>query len=111
MNDLEDSHSFAFRLPDLGNNPPPGVQGSRTVVVRDVNLFNILPAGNAVIPIFSVKGTFKLDISDYFAAIGEVYYARDANRVTFRDSAAYIAQPVFEKEHQLGFNVVLQARF
>lgn len=97
---------------DFGaNNPPPGMQGERTVVVRDVNLFSILPAGNAVIPIFSVKGTFKLDISDYFAAIGEVYYARDANRVTFRDSAAYVAQPVFEKEHQLGFNVVLQARF
>ena len=42
-------------------------------------------------PIFSVKGTFKLDISDYFAALGEVFYNYDNNRVTFRDSIAHAA--------------------
>ena len=94
-----------------GNNPPAGLEGPRTVVVRDVNLFNILPANTAVIPIVSVKATFKLDISEYFAAIGEVFYTRDANRVTFRDSTASVAQPTFEKENQLGFNAVIQARF
>ncbi len=94
-----------------GNNPPAGLEGPRTVVVRDVNLFSILPAGSGVIPIVSVKTTFKLDISEYFAAIGEVFYTRDANRVTFRDSTASVAQPTFEKENQLGFNTVIQARF
>jgi hypothetical protein len=94
-----------------GNNPPAGLEGPRTVVVRDVNLFNILPANSPVIPIFSTKVNFKLDISEYFAAIGEVFYTYDDNRVTFQDSAAYIANPVFEKPHQLGFNLVLQARF
>ncbi len=94
-----------------GNNPPAGLEGPRTVVVRDVNLFNILPANTTVIPIVSVKATFKLDISEYFAAIGEVFYTRDANRVTFRDSTASVAQPTFEKENQLGFNAVIQARF
>lgn len=94
-----------------GNAPPPGFQGPRTVVVRDVNLFAILPAGNPVLPIISVKGTFKLDISEYFALLGEVFYNRDADRVTFRDSNASVAQPVFEPENHLGFNVVAQARF
>lgn len=97
---------------DFGaTNPPAGLTGPRTVVVRDVNLFAILPADTVVIPIFSVKGTFKLDISDYFALLGEVFYNRDANRVTFRDSTQSISVPVFEKEHQLGFNAVVQAKF
>jgi len=94
-----------------GTNPPPGLAGPRTVVVRDVNLFAILPADAAVLPIFSVKGTFRLDISEYFAMLGEVFYNRDENRVTFRDSTDSISQPVFEQPNQLGFNVVMQARF
>jgi hypothetical protein len=101
----------APRLDLGGNNPPPGYEGPRTVVVRDVNLFAILPGGATALPILSVKATAKLDLSEYFAAIGEVFYTRDANRVTFRDAVASVAQPVFEKEHQLGFNAVLQARF
>lgn len=94
-----------------GSNPPPGLTGPRTVVVRDVNLFAILPADQEVLPIFSVKGTFRLDISEYFAMLGEVFYNRDENRVTFRDSTSSISQPVFEQPNQLGFNVVMQARF
>ncbi|HEY1087876.1 MAG TPA: hypothetical protein VGE37_09285, partial [Archangium sp.] len=94
-----------------GTTPPPGLTGSRTVVVRDVNLFSILPADTQVLPIFSVKGTFRLDISEYFALLGEVFYNRDDNRVTFRDSTQSISQPVFEQPNQLGFNAVVQARF
>jgi hypothetical protein len=94
-----------------GQNPPPGLTGPRTVVVRDVNLVSILPPDMPVIPIMSVKATFKLDLSDYFAFIGELFYNRDANRTTFRDSTQSINVQVFEKEHQLGFNLVLQARF
>ncbi|MFT3707629.1 MAG: hypothetical protein QM817_08170 [Archangium sp.] len=101
------SPSFQFG----GANPPPGVTGPRTVVVRDVNLFAILPSGAEVLPIFSVKATFRLDISDYFALLGEVFYNRDDNRVTFRDSIQSISQPVFQLPDQLGFNVVMQARF
>jgi hypothetical protein len=94
-----------------GINPPEGLTGPRTVVVRDVNQFAILPADTAVLPIFSVKGTFRLDISEYFALLGEAFYNRDENRVTFRDSTANISQPVFEQPNQLGFNLVAQARF
>lgn len=94
-----------------GTNPPPGLTGPRTVVVRDVNLFAILPPDVAVLPIFSVKGTFRFDISEYFAVLGEAFYNRDENRVTFRDSTTFISQPVFENPNQLGFNAVVQARF
>ncbi len=109
------AHIIAPRL-DLGaNNPPGALLGQRTLVVRDVNQFNILPPvegqAAAVIPVISVKGTFRLDISEYFAAIGEVLYNWDNNRVTFRDSSAGVSQPIFEFAHQLGFNAVLQARF
>ncbi len=94
-----------------GANPLPGLSGPRTVVVRDVNLFAILPADEQVFPIYSVKGTFRFDLSEYFAILGEVFYNRDNNRVTFRDSTESIAQPVFEQPNQLGFNAVVQARF
>ena len=101
----------APRLSLGGNNPPPGEEGPRTVVIRDVNLIAILPGNVAVLPIFSIKGTAKIDLSEYFALVGEVFYTRDDNRVTFRDSTALIAQPSFEKPDQLGFNAVMQARF
>ena len=94
-----------------GNNPPAVLQGRRTVVVRDANLISILPANYEAIPIFSVKVNAKLDFSDYFALIGEVYYTRDANRTHFADSIAGVAELVFEKEHQVGFNAIAQARF
>jgi len=94
-----------------GNQPPPGLAGRRTVVVRDVNEFSVLPSDAEVIPVFSVKGTVRMDISEYLAALGEVFYNRDANRVTFRDSSAGVATPVFENENQIGFNLVLQSRF
>lgn len=94
-----------------GNNPPPGLLGTRTQVFRNVNDPSTLPQGYDPVPIFSIKGTFKLDISDYFAALGEVFYNRDDNRVTFRDSIDFISQPVFQQPNQLGFNLVLQSRF
>lgn len=97
---------------DLGGvNPPAGLVGPRTVVLRDVNLPAILPEGERVLPIVSVKATFKLDLSEYFAALGEVFYNWDANRTTFLDSTASVATPAFERPHQLGFNLVLQARY
>jgi hypothetical protein len=94
-----------------GNNPPPGLTGSRTVVVRDVNQFSILPTNTSMTPIVSVKANFRLDISDYFAAIGELYYTYDSNRTTFKDSVEGVAEPSFEKPNAIGFNAILQARY
>ncbi len=111
----------SFRSPEFpggGNNPPPGLSGTRTVVVRDVNQLSILPEtcgrDNAVCKaelIFSAKATFRWDLSETVAAVGEIYYTYDNNRTTFRDDVTGVAQPRFEDPHGLGFNTLLQARF
>ena len=111
----------SFRSPDPllgGNSPPPGFTGTRTVVVRDVNTLSILPetcgsddSACLAQPIISAKGTFRWDLSEAVAAVGELYYTYDRNRTTFRDDALGIAQPSFQKPHALGFNLLLQARF
>jgi hypothetical protein len=110
-----------YRSPETGlggNNPVPGVSGTRTVVVRDVNQLSILPAtcGKSskaceAQPIISAKATFRWDLSESVAAVGEVYYTYDSNRTTFRDDVTGVAQPDFEKPHALGFNTLLQSRF
>lgn len=111
----------SFRSPEFlggGNNPPPDLAGTRTVVVRDVNQLSILPekcgSSNRTCeaePIFSAKATFRWDLSESVAAVGEVYYNYDTNRTTFRDDITGVAQPRFEDPHALGFNTLLQARF
>lgn len=105
----------AFRPPSDtglgGNNPPPGLQGGRTVVLRDVNQVAVLPLGADPLPVISAKGTVRWDISEVIAAIGELYYTRDPNRPTFIDDETGVAQPTFQREDALGFNVLLQARF
>lgn len=94
-----------------GNNPPPSLLGTRTVVVRDVNLFSILPSGTAPELIYSAKVTGRWDLSEMVSTIGEVYYTRDTNRVNFRDDVSGVAEPSFEKPDGIGFNAVIQARF
>jgi hypothetical protein len=104
----------AYTGPDTnlgGNTPSPGLIGRRTVVVRDVNLLSILPTDYDPVPIFSAKATFRWDLSESVASIGELYYTRDPNRTTFKDDVFGIAQPTFESEHGVGFNLILQARF
>ena len=59
----------------------------------------------------SAKGTVRWDISETIAGIGEIYYTRDPNRPTFIDDETGVAQPTFQKEDALGFNLILQARF
>jgi hypothetical protein len=111
----------SFRSPEFlggGNNPPPGLTGTRTVVVRDVNQLSILPercgAANKACEaklILSAKATFRWDLSETVAAVGEVYYNFDDNRTTFRDDVTGVAQPRFEAPNAIGFNTLLQARF
>jgi hypothetical protein len=104
----------SYRSPQTvlcGNNPAIGCLGSRTVVVREVNTADILPTGEVALPIWSAKGTMKWDISESVASIGEVYYTFDPNKVTFKDSEEGVAEPTFENQHGLGFNIIVQARF
>lgn len=94
-----------------GNNPPPGLLGQRTVVVTDVNTFQVLPSGADPTNVLSVKATGRLQLSDFVAAVGEMYYTKDANRTTFKDDVLGVSEPTFQKPDILGFNVLLQARF
>ena len=81
-------------------------------IVRDASLPpSVLPSDRSAKLIYSVKGTLRWDLSDYFAFVAEVYYNRDENRFTFKDSAEGVAEPTQEKPDILGFNTLLQARF
>jgi hypothetical protein len=103
------------QLPATYRQPTPMVGGSivgtRTIVFRDVGQPNILPTNQVTRPIVSAKLNFRFDLSEYFAAIGELYYTWDSNRTRFRDNVSGIAEPVFEPPHAIGFNAMLQARF
>ncbi len=94
-----------------GNEPIPGLDGKRTVVFRDTNLVSILPPGTSPLLIYSAKANTRWDISETFAAVGEVYWTRDPNRATFIQDVTGIVQQVFENEDRLGFNLIVQARF
>lgn len=94
-----------------GNNPSPALSGGRTVVVRDVNQLSVLPTGKSAVNIYSAKANMKIDLSDNFAAVAEVYYNYDYNRTTFRDDQSGVAEPTFEKPNEVGFNAIIQARF
>lgn len=94
-----------------GNNPPQNCLGSRTAVIRDVSNPDILPSGEVALPIWSVKGTLKWDISESVAVIGEAWYSFDPDKVTFLDSLAGIAEPTFLNPHGIGFNTIIQCRF
>jgi hypothetical protein len=94
-----------------GNNPPVDLTGNRTVVVTDVNTFDVLPTGDTATLVYSVKGTFRLQISEVVAAIGELYFTLNNNQTTFKEDAQGVSEPSFQKPEILGFNLLLQARF
>ena len=94
-----------------GNNPPGNLIGQRTAVITSVSDIETLPTNYEALPVISAKVNAKLDLSDYMSFIAEVYYTRNANRTTFQDDVAGIAEPSFEKPDGVGFNVIMQARF
>ncbi len=97
---------------ELGSNPPPTLQGRRTVVVRDEGFREILPPGEEARPIYSVKGSARMDLSDSMQAAGEVYYTYDQNRSTIVGNPGGNQNVrVYNDFDQLGFNLLLQARF
>ncbi|MHB8419700.1 MAG: hypothetical protein ACYDCL_16610 [Myxococcales bacterium] len=109
---VEQPASFSSSEVSLGgNNPPIGLSGKHTVVVYDLGEQSVLPPGRGPTPLFSAKGTFRWDISEAFAAVGELYFKIDNNQTTFYSSVAGVAEPVFSTPFDLGFNAVLQARY
>jgi hypothetical protein len=108
---IQNPSSFTSSNQLGGNNPPADLSGTRTVVVTDVNTFSVLPTGASATPVISMKATGRMQISDYIAAVGEVYFTIDNNRTTFKDDSTGVSEPSFEKPYILGFNLLLQARF
>jgi hypothetical protein len=94
-----------------GNNPQPACLGSRTVVIRDQNNPDILPSGDEALPIWSIKGTLKFDLSESVAVIGEAWFSYDPDKVTFLDDLSGISEPTYLKPQVIGFNTIVQCRF
>lgn len=101
-------------LGDGQQEPADVYLGSRTQVIRDEANRTILPANEDAAPIYSVKLTNKVDLSESFTAIGEVFFVYDDNRASVAESqgdGGVSTVRVFTDPEQLGFNLVLQARF
>ncbi|MDP8222641.1 MAG: hypothetical protein P9L99_04720 [Candidatus Lernaella stagnicola] len=93
----------------------PGIANKQNIiVVRDVGDLEILPAGEDAMDIIAIKPTFKLELAEGFAVLGEVQYVIDENLTKYEDNENGIAERVFEEDkitHILGFNLLVQARF
>ena len=93
--------------------------GTSTAVIRDNNidppLITILPAGEAAVPQFAVKGTAKVDFAKIFSTVLEVFYSYDGNQTRYVRACDDPEQCPFEYQfgqfNQLGVNLTLQARF
>ncbi len=86
--------------------------GRRTVVVRDVASRDILPVNEDAALIWSIKATAKMDISEAFAVVAEVYYTWDDNQVIYvSDFYGLNVFSQFVDAGILGLNLAAQARF
>ena len=102
---------------------PKGIPGAMTqetstAVIRNNNidtLITILPAGEAAVPAFALKGTAKIDFAQIFSAVFEAFYVHDGNQTRYQrtcdDPDLCPFEYKFGEFHQLGFNATLQARF
>ena len=92
-----------------------GTSARRTVVVRDMGDFSILPEGKDAWPMATVKFSFDWMISGYVKAMAEVFYEYDPNAT--RLARVYPTEEyhrVFkdkENINKVGFSLMLQARF
>jgi hypothetical protein len=87
-----------------------------TVVVRGANDWDILPRAHVEpFTILSVRASLKWELSQMLSMLGEVSYTIDANqtRVTTEGDNPDTAIRVLDElqRHQLGLNLLLQARF
>lgn len=89
----------------------PG-NGRSTAVIRNEGDITILPQGEKVAPQFAVKFQGRLDFSEFFAALLDVYYTYDPNQTRLRrDGPNDLLMREFGEFNQLGVNLTLQAKF
>ncbi len=89
----------------------PGT-GETTAVIRNEGDITIIPEGEDAAAQLAFKVTGRLDFSEYFAALLDVYYSYDPNQTRLRrDGPEDLLQREFGEFHQLGVNATLQAKF
>jgi hypothetical protein len=91
---------------------PVGGSGEATAVVREEGDITILPEGEEAAAQFAFKLTGRLDFSEYFASLVDVYYSYDPNQTRLRrEGPEDLLEREFGEFNQLGVNVTLQAKF
>ncbi|MBI4512446.1 MAG: hypothetical protein HY698_22665 [Deltaproteobacteria bacterium] len=109
--------TLGFDMPATISTPrPSSIPGNQTTsttqVVRNESSRSVLPEGEEVALVWAVKGSARLDLSDSFAALTDVYVQYDPNTVRYERAGSESAFATFvDNFTQLGFNVTLQARF
>lgn len=84
--------------------------GGTTVVIRDEASRDILPLGEKALPIFSLRGSLKWDLSEMMSLMLFLQYSRDVNRTKLvRDPEGTFR--TFLGANELGAALVAQARF
>jgi hypothetical protein len=91
--------------------------GDETVVFRQEDDWEKLPAGDAAFDILSAKLTLKWDVAEFFVMAAELRYTRDQNRTRLESSGEFENEGyvrVYEDDrvvNQLGFALLAQARW
>lgn len=96
-----------------GSNVPESLQGTQRVVVRgsDPGDWDILPEGEAELPVWEAKVGLRWSYAEMFSLLGEVTYGYDPNRSQLRKDAFGIARREFIQAERLGFGVLASMRF
>jgi hypothetical protein len=88
------------------------MSGGTTVVVRDEETRDILPAGDESVPIFSARLSLRWDLSTILSVYGMVQYVRDENATRLdRDPEGSGTFRTYRRADQLGMAIMTQARF
>ncbi len=105
--------------------PPPGrglggpitggtggsLNTTATIVVRNEGDVSILPEGKSELPMFATKLEVREDFLEWFGAIIQVLYQYDANQTRLIKAPDGTSERIFNKPHQLGFNITLSAKY
>lgn len=82
-------------------------------VIRNPEQFDRLPQGFDAVPIYQVRLGVQWDLSEMFAILANLQYARDANltRLDIDPSGLRETTREFQDPDQLGCNIMARARF
>ncbi len=111
---IEIPATFKGTLPAsyINDLPADALPPSSTVAIRSEGVYDLLPPGYGVVPVYAAKIQGRFSWSA-FSVLGEILTAYD-NNVTHlqrvNNDPQQVSTRVFNKPTQLGFNIALQAR-